>query len=329
VSKGKIGIFLPGLNGDIMQAMSVLKYKEVLWPDKDIVWFCSQPRFLDVLKYNDAIAEIRHWPEGWKLPERCELENLTVAAKGDPLWADFSILVDPNNRLDPKHKYLFESTKDLEQGYFPAPWMMSLEQRHGIDYPNISRKVFGANPSWEWHPYLGFSDEEREAAKLFCLTLPHSRTIMLETDFHSGVSPWDDNLTREVMTLCRAKLGSCNFIFACATDISKFVDDGGVVSASSFTVRQTALLNNYSDLFIGISSGISQAVNAWELKPTPKLQYCGSYIMSSASLANGPFQLIVTDPKGSNPAEHEIKYPPDRNHRQRFLSKLSDMLGAL
>ena len=35
--KPKIGIFLPGLNGDIMQAMSVLKYKDVLWPGKEIV----------------------------------------------------------------------------------------------------------------------------------------------------------------------------------------------------------------------------------------------------------------------------------------------------
>src|ERR1700678_2854797 len=294
--KGKIGIFLPGVHGDIIQATSVLKYKDVLWPNKDIVWFCGNTPFRDVLKYNDAISEIRHWPEGWKLPERCIQENLTAASKGEPQWADFSVLVTADNRLHPEHKYLFKSTEDLEQGYFPTPWMLSTAQRHGIDYPNISRKVFGADPSWEWHPYLGFSDVEREAVKLFSLTFPHKKTIMLETDFHSGKSPWDDDLTREVMALCRAKLGACNFIFACAVDVSKFADDGGVMSCSQFTVRQTALVNNYSDLFIGISSGISQAVNCWGNKPTPKIQYAGSFIMSSVSIANGPFELVVVDP---------------------------------
>lgn len=325
---GKIGIFLPGLNGDIMQAMSVLKYKDILWPGKEIIWFCGN-KCKDVLKYNDAISEIRHWPEGWKLPERCVLENLTAASKGEPPWADFSLLKTSDNRLDQDKKHEFESTEDLDEAYFPAPWMLSLEQRHGIDYPNISRKVFGADPSWEWHPYLGFSDEEREMVKEFCLKLPHKKTIMLETDFHSGKSPWDDDLTRDTMAMCRKKLGPCNFIFACFPDNSRFFDDAGVVSASQFTVRQTGLLNNYSDLFIGVSSGISQSVNAWGNKPTPKLQYCGSFIMSSASVALGPFELVVKDPPGSNPKEHERKYPPKINHREEYKSRLTTMLDKL
>src|SRR5271156_6325814 len=126
-----------------MSAMSVLKYKDVLWPDKDIVWFCGLDShqggsmYRDVLKHNDAVSEIR-------------------------IWEDFITygLCDGNNRLDSAHKHKFESTKDLEGGYFPAPWMISGEQRANIDYPNISRKIFGADPAWEWHPYLGFSNEE-------------------------------------------------------------------------------------------------------------------------------------------------------------------------
>ena len=34
----KIGIFIPGGHGDIMTAMSVLKYKDILWPSKEIIW---------------------------------------------------------------------------------------------------------------------------------------------------------------------------------------------------------------------------------------------------------------------------------------------------
>lgn len=324
---GKIGIFLPGQNGDIMSAMSVLKYKDVLWPGKDIVWFSA--RYLDLFKYNDAIAEIRHWPEGWGLPERCIQENPRCIAKGEPLWADFSVLKDEENHLHQSRKHMFESTKDLELGYFPTPWMMSLAQRHGIDYPNISRKVFGADPSWEWHPYLGFSDEEREAVREFCSKLPSRKTVMMETSFGSGDSPWDDNMTRESMTLCRSKLGPCNFIFACPGDISRFCDDVGVVSCAQFTVRQTALVNNYCDLFIGISSGISVSTSCWGNKPVPKLQYCGSFIMSTVSLANGPIELVVTDRAGYNPPEHEAKYPPSTDHRQVYKSRLADMLDKI
>ena len=80
--------------------------------------------------------------------------------------------------------------------------------------------VFGADPTWEWHPCLSFTDEEREAATRVCSKLPYEKTIMLETNFNSGKSPWDDDLTREVMSICRTKLGKCNFIFACAGDNS-------------------------------------------------------------------------------------------------------------
>jgi hypothetical protein len=327
---GKIGIFLPGLNGDIMSAMSVLKYKDTLWPGKEVIWFCGE-RFREVLNHNDAITEVRHWPEGWKLPERCVLENQRIASgeSKDLPWADFSVLMTPDNYLDPNRKYTFESTKDLDEGYFPTPWMMTLQQRHGIDYPNISRKVFRADPSWEWHPYLGFLDEEREAVRAFAATFPHPKTVMLETNFTSGKSHWDDDLTRQTMALCRQKLGKCNFVFACAGDYSRFTDDAGVLNCNNFTVRQTALVNNYADLFIGISSGISVSTSCWGNKPTPKLQYCGSFIMSTYSLANGPMELVVADPPGQNPPEHERRFPPKANHRAEYISRLTSMLEKL
>jgi len=326
---GKIGIFLPGRNGDIMQAMSVLKYKDVLWPGKDIIWFCGNTVFRDVLNHNDAISEVRFWPEGYGLSERCILENPGMVARGEPLWADFSVLKGSDNRLVQDRKLDFDSTKDLDDGYFPAPWMMHASLRPGLDYPNVSRKVFGADPSWEWHPYLGFSQEERKTIEEFALSLPHEKTVMLETDFASGVSPWDDELTRETMAICRNRFGKCNFVFACAVDVSKFADDPGVVSCSQFTVRQTALVNNYSDLFIGVSSGISQAVNCWGNKPTIKLQYCGSFIMSSVSVANGPFELVVKDPAGSNPLDHERRFPPESDHRQAYKNRLKSVLEKM
>jgi hypothetical protein len=338
MERGKIGIFLPGGNGDIMSAMSVLKYKDTLWPNKDVVWFCgnngsvrtdgpagriiSGSEYREVLKYNDAISEVRYWPHGWREPGNCESQNLVNMARGEPLWADFSVLKDSNNHLDLSRKHLFESTKDLEQGYFPAPWMVeTAEQRNGVDYPNFSRKVFGADSSWVWHPYLCFLDEERKAAESFCLRLPYKKTVMLETVSSSFASPMDDDLIREIVSTCRAKLGECNFIFASFNDNSRFFDDIGMVSCSCFTMRQTALVNNYCDLFVGISSGISVATSCWGNKPVPKLQYCGNFRESTVSLANGPIELVVKQDwltGASNP-----------NHRQEFKSKLSGILGKI
>ena len=54
---GKIGIFAASQVGDIMTAMSVFKYREELWPGKEIVWFCDS-RFNDALKFS-PVSEIR------------------------------------------------------------------------------------------------------------------------------------------------------------------------------------------------------------------------------------------------------------------------------
>jgi hypothetical protein len=282
--KSKIGIFLPGLNGDIMSAMSVLKYRDILWPDKDIVWFCNMP-MADALKFN-IVSEIRPWPNGW-----CGWGK----EQGVVLQEDWNVLKTETNHLNQDLKQQFELTHDLDEGYFPAPWMMSVEQRHGIDYPNISRKVFGADPSWEWHPYLCFSQEEIDMVRDWCLTLPHSKTVMLETYLSSGPRWLSDDMTHETMRLCRERFGKCNFIFASKVDIAKFQDDVGIVSCPHFTVRQTALVNNHSDLFVSIGSGISVATSCWGNKVIPKIQYTGSFIGSTVSLANGPIEAIYHD----------------------------------
>lgn len=292
MSKGKIGIFLPGQAGDIMYGMCVLKYRDTLWPDKDIIWLST--RYLDLFKFNDKIDEVRPWPDGWQLPERCKEENAKLKP-GETLWEDLSPIINDNNRIKQDLKHTFHCAKDLEEGYFPAPWMMSVEKRDGIHYPNIARKVFGININWEWHPYLCFSNEEKEMVKDFCLSLPHKKTVMLETFMGSSPTRWTDDMTRQAMQMCRNRMGPCNFIFASHEDNSRFFDDIGVVSCKHFTVRQTALVNNYSDLMIGIGSGISVATSCWGNKPTPKFQYTGSYIGSTVGVANGPYELVEYD----------------------------------
>ena len=264
----------------------------------------------DALKYS-SVSEVRHYP---------------YPGDGGPSVDFCSNGMKTNNgKLNQNLKHDFELTKDLEDGFFPAPWMFDPENpiRKETNYAEISKKVFGINSSYEWHPVLNFSNEEKEMAREFCLKLPHKKTIMLEANSGSGHSAWHDGMTRNTMRICREKLGKCNFIFASHGDSSRFFDDDGTVSCGHFTVRQTALINNYSDLFVGVSSGISVATSCWGNKPTPKIQYCGSIVCSTVPLANGPIELISCE---------KYAFPPAWNHDKAELayeSKLIEMLKII
>jgi len=273
----KIGIFVHGQHGDIGLCTCVLKYKDILWPGKEIIWYCNHSAdkhtYLDMLKFNDAITEVRDWPR-----------------------VDFREIMNANGQLCLDKRDAFESMKDLHNGYFPAPWaMLPNKIFDNVNYSNIPRMVYGADPSWEWHPYLGFSDEERNKAKDFCSSLPHTKTVMFESQLRSaGNFQLSEDVTKNIMQLCRNKFGKCNFIFASKIDYVKYIDDSGVVSCSDFTVRQTALIHNYCDLFIGVSSGITVAVSCWNNKPVPRVELCGQTIVSSV-IANGSVNSFVCD----------------------------------
>ena len=270
----KIGIFVHGQHGDIALCTCVLKYKDKLWPDKKIVWYCNltqeKSTYLDMLKFNDLIYEVRDWPP-----------------------VDFRTLTDANGQLILNRRNDFDNMKDLHNGYFPAPWaVLPNKSLESVNYANIPRIVCGADPSWAWHPYLCFSNEEREMAKDFCSHLPHSKTIMLETQLRSaGNFNLSEDAIRSTISLCRQKFGNCNFIFASMIDHSKYVDDAGVVSGSQFTVRQMALIHNYCDLFIGVSSGITVATSCWGNKPIVRIELGGSTTNYSV-IANGPITSV-------------------------------------
>lgn len=272
---GKIGIFLPSGAGDIMTAMSVLIYKDELWKRKDIVWFCNMPN-ADVFRFNDVIAEIRPYP--W--------EGISV----DP----YSQLRTEENRLNQKRKHEFEITTDLEDGYFPAPWMIPTEKRGQIEYPNISRQIFGIEDHLTWRPYLCFSEEERTKVTDFIRSFPKRKNILIETGFNSNQSGWDTDLTERTIKICKEYWGECNFFFA---SLNSNAESFGGIPCNDFTVRQTALIHNLCDLFIGVSSGVSVATSCWSSKWIPKIQFCNSIQCSTRAftLADGNLTIIYPD----------------------------------
>lgn len=299
---GKIGIFAPIQHGDLMTVTSVLHYRHLLWPDKEVVWFANEPH-ADALRYGDV--EVRPCLPEWVLGTTLGLKN-------------------EHNRLCQQRKQAFALIQDLEDGFFPVPWMFAAEQRQGVPYPRVSKRLFGIDDGRPWHPVLHFSAEEREQVRDFCSSLPHLKTIMLETEAVSGHSAWNDDLTRRTMRLCREVLGACNFVFASRVDCSQFVDDEGVASCGHLTVRQASLVNDYSDLFVGVSSGISVSTSRWGARPTPKVQYCGSRICSTVDLAVGPITLIDCSRYVRGPPPYDLS-----RAEQAFEAGLRTVLGSI
>lgn len=327
---GSIGIFLPANNGDIISAMSVLAYTDMLWPGKRVIWFCNYPA-ADAFRYSDAVYEVRPYP--W---EGKEVDFNTNGMR-----------LQHNNRLNLVKAKEFEITADLQDGYFPAPWMFEPSQRPAIEYPLISKQVFGLGGHWAWHPYLCWSDQEREIASTWLKkNTPYFKElekydhgwngtyIMMETVCHSNQSAWNDNLTRITMQECQKAVGACGFIFAAESDIARFSDElthkhSFMISVRDvFTIRQTVLLLKYCSLLVGISSGISVASCARGLDMVSgfkrhTVQYCGSRICSTAAMATGPIEVIECEKYTSGPDWDHTE--AERVFKENLVKTLNDI----
>lgn len=286
---GEVGVFLFGQMGDLMTAMSVLKYRREIFGDKNIIWYANSPN-ADCLRYA-PITEVRPWP--W-------------AGNGLPVGTPdyWPLLCNSKNKLDLDKAAAFADTKTLAEGYFPAPYMVKPVDRHNIDYPNVSRKIFGVPDDYNWRPYLSFSDEECDKALLFATMLPGNKNVFFETFAGSGQSLLDEEMVLRTMQICREKWGECNFIFASHKFLKKqeqfpigFFNSPNVFNCAHFTPRQCALVAEFCDIMISVSSGITVAASAWGIKHPPIIQFCGSFICSTKSLAHNQFELITCDGK--------------------------------
>lgn len=298
-----IGIFLHGQQGDIMSAMSVLKYREQLWQDAKIVWYADKNNF-DLFKFQDI--EVREFPRGFGYPDMVIEENKKLISEGkEPVWVDWQPVVDENNHMNLAMKWQWPSLNDIDFGYFPAPHQMHYTKRHGIDYPNCSKKVFQVPAEWEWHPVLSWSEEEREAVERFLNQVAYRKLIFFETFAGSDQSKLTQEMVEDSVRMCQQMWPNCAIIFSSHKflRLQENFPDGwfeqeGILSAAELTVRQCGLLNNYVDLIISVSSGTTVACSAWHNKTTPVLQLCGSFICSTKSLANDRhFELVTTDHK--------------------------------
>jgi len=306
-----IGIFLAGQQGDIMAASSVLKYREELWGNAKIVWYIDDIN-RDLLAHQDI--ELRTFPRGFGYPEMVIEENKKLIELGrEPIWEDWKPLVDENNHLNLELKKDYPSLADIDYGYFPAPHQIPVTKRHNVEYSNCSKMVFGIPDSYEWHPYLEFSEEDYDKVEYFLDKIGKGKIVCFETFAGSGQSLLDEEMIVKAMSICKEYWEDCIFIFASHKFLRKnetfpsyLFEQYGVYSCALFTVRQCALIAGSSDLIISVSSGITVAASCWYNKPAPILQFCGSEICSTKSIALGRFELVTADEKSLSSAKNEF-----------------------
>lgn len=310
--KKNIGIFLHGQNGDIMSAMSVLKYREHIWADANIIWYADKNNF-DLFKFQDI--EVREFPRGFGYPEMVVEENKKLVEAGkEPIWEDWQPLVDENNHMNHLLKDNYPSLAEIDYGYFPAPHQMHYTKRHGIDYPNCSKKVFGVPTDWEWHPVISWAPEEVDMMYEFVSASKYKKKIFFETFAGSDQSKLTEGMVEVAIRMCKQMWPGCAIVFSSHKFLRSqenfpegFFEQGDVYSAADFTVRQCGILNNFVDLIISVSSGTTVACSAWHNKLTPIIQYCGSFICSTKSLAaDRHFELVTTDGKTSEESQKEF-----------------------
>lgn len=307
-----IAIFCAGQWGDCATISSVLKYRNELWGDAKIVWYISKDN-ADLLKYQDI--EVREFPRGFGYPIMVHEENKKLIDAGkEPIWQDWKPLVDEKNHMNLSLKHNYPSLADIDFGFFPAPHQIDVTKIHGVDYPNVSRKIFAIPDHYEWHPVLAFSEKEADAAFEFVWKLPEGKKILFETFAGSSQSTLSDEMVKDTISICREHWPECVFIFASHKYLrakesfpENFFEQPDVFSCAYFTVRQCALISDYCRLIISVSSGISVACSRWGRNNVPLLQFCGSFKCSTVSLYKGSkYELVTYDTKPFESAKEEF-----------------------
>lgn len=266
----KVGIFAPHAIGDMAQSTSILKYAKELWPNHKVVWFIHPP-FIDMLKENPYVSEIRPYKD---------------------IYLD-KLRINKTEKLNDAEKMNMDGVKDITIGFFPVPWQNQDMISQGIQYSSIPAKIF--NCSKEWHPCLFFSKEEELKAEAFVGSTKNPK-IMLETFYKSGQTPWNQETTKKTLDICRSILPNCEFIFASPKSHIGF-ESFNPKECGEFTPRQCIPIYNKCDLFIGVSSGISNVTTAWSAKKEiVRIEFCGSKGLSTCNTARSRHVLCTTEP---------------------------------
>lgn len=281
----KVGIYAPWASGDMILATMVLKYKDLLWPDSQIVWYTIPKEYnlhaadKDIVANNPAIYEIRMAPEDF-----VSIIKLRIGNRANEYGHPLSVPKSLAGKMSVSSAAATKSFSDLDLLYFPAPWA-NCDGLTG-DFVLTSKLVFDY-PETSIHPCMYFSAEERTGAENFVGALPYKYSIMLETKCGSNQSAWNDETTAKVIQTSRSVLGECNFIFASPGTHLKF-SGRGVVDCSSFTIRQCIPVYNLCHSFFSTASGVAVATCSWTSNPlVRRVEFTNNPLITTKPIAMG------------------------------------------
>jgi len=262
---GVIGIVCPGGIGDILMSSSILKYKDELWPNKDIVWYCLDVN-KRVLLNIPGIKEIR------------------------PLIAE-------------NYKYVWYH-HDVDKMFTPCPWMNIYNSDKKlppdtlfVDKPRlIFERDMGIKIPGPWHPCLEYTPEDDNFALTLLECLPFKKTIMFETAYYSNQSFLNQDILLKIISEIQKTWGDCNFLFPSGGARALIPEGNGMFFCSKLTLPPIVALHNHVDAFISVSSGISCAVCSWSASPNiPKLGIIKNPLVDISKISRGPISVALNE----------------------------------
>jgi predicted O-linked N-acetylglucosamine transferase (SPINDLY family)/ADP-heptose:LPS heptosyltransferase/2-polyprenyl-3-methyl-5-hydroxy-6-metoxy-1,4-benzoquinol methylase len=210
--------------GDILCCTPVAHQLKADHPDSRITWFTAD-RYTSVLDGNPYIDEV-------------------VALSGDP------------NELDQEIPSL-KRLRPWTAFYTPAPYM-NYAARPGAPLFDLIRAHAAIRWTVPFVPVLRLSQQERSQAKEYMDALPHGPKILVETEFKSQQSPWENDYAFDMLRILKPL--DPVFIFSSLSRpafFDRFVIQHPKTVWCMLPLRIHAEIFNLCHALIGVSSGIS------------------------------------------------------------------------
>jgi glycosyltransferase involved in cell wall biosynthesis/ADP-heptose:LPS heptosyltransferase/2-polyprenyl-3-methyl-5-hydroxy-6-metoxy-1,4-benzoquinol methylase len=210
--------------GDILNCTPIAKQLKINEPDCYITWYTAA-KYRFIIENNPFIDEI-------------------ITLEGDVLALDKEI---PRLRLE----------RNWTRFFTPAPYM-NYDVLPGGSLLDLIKVAAGLNWTIPFIPTFSLTDDEKAKATSYWQTLPEGKKILVETEFYSEQSHWKDDYAFQMLD----ELRSIDPVFVFTSkNKPPFFDEFHQKYRKSVWCAEPFRLNaeffNLSDVFIGVSSGIS------------------------------------------------------------------------
>ena len=277
MSNIKIAIIQTGCWGDNINSTLMLKPIKTKYKECTIDVYTTH-QYGSAFKNNPYIHKI------YLFHSKTKNEALHLATMIKPK-EDYDIIINAHPLFNPDKR---SSIKHPEWGVnIVYSWVRALED-NDIEYEIPLETI------------LQLTDEEIENVKsyLLSLNLKQSRRILMEIEGESGQSHWNGRWTDKVIN--HLSRGDNDIFVSCKSWDSSLRKLPNVHFVGHLSIRECAELYNHCDVFLSVSSGLSNACNTnWCKKDIKWIEAVNSMAASSAAVrACGKIYWLNNDVDG-------------------------------